>query len=169
MVKQIHHQLSGQRIQPKNVAAIAGSLLDLARSNTRLHGLPQQLMKHAGKAVATNRRRWPTANTRKVWGATCPMTVACRLCLQECAEALKDPVPRILRPSNTDVWVLQTDSSDYAWGASLLHEGREVQACAQSWSPTDRLLHITHKEAKASARALDEVIDQITHGSLVRI
>ena len=111
-LKSVQHQLSGKRCQPRNLAAIAGNLLDLNKSNARLHGLPQQLMKHAARGVAANKQKIPTAHVSRLWGLTCPLTWAARECLEKIREGLKDHVPRVLRPEKLDEWVLQTENSD---------------------------------------------------------
>ena len=42
--------------------------------------------------------------------------------------------------------------------------GKAVQTCAQPWSEQERLLHITHREALASARALKTMLSDIPEG-----
>lgn len=164
------HQLSGKNVQPKNLAALAGVLLDLAKSSAALHGLPKQLMKHAAYAVAENRKRFPDGHVTKLWGTTTRLTVGARECMRQAKEALKDPVPRVFRPAKEEnLWVLQTDSSDWAWGATLRHNDSEVQATAARWGINDRKLHITHKEAKASALGVLTLLKWVPSGAHLRV
>ena len=52
-------QLKGSRFQPKNLAALAGNLVDANKSNVSLHGLPQQIMKWAAWGVNQNAKCYP--------------------------------------------------------------------------------------------------------------
>ena len=40
-IKIIKKQMQGRRYQPRNLAGVAGVLLDMAKSITQLHGIPQ--------------------------------------------------------------------------------------------------------------------------------
>ena len=53
-LKMAARQLSGNKVQAKNLAALAGNMLDSVKSNVNLTGLPQQVMRHAGKIVNEN-------------------------------------------------------------------------------------------------------------------
>jgi hypothetical protein len=45
------HQLKSHSTTPRHLAALAGTLLDCVKSNTSLSGLPQQIMRMAGRAA----------------------------------------------------------------------------------------------------------------------
>jgi hypothetical protein len=53
-LRMVKKQLSGHRIQPRNISSLAGNLLDMVKSNARLRGLPPQLMHQAALAIKKN-------------------------------------------------------------------------------------------------------------------
>ena len=106
------HQLKGWTFQPENLAALAGNLADTAKSNMSLHGLPQQIMKAAAWGVLHNTKLgW---NKARCWGTS---TSKPQGLLKATPKAIDNPIPRVLRPGNTLVYVIQSDASDHGWGA----------------------------------------------------
>jgi hypothetical protein len=68
------HQMKGSNFQPKNLAALAGNLVDANKSNMRLHGLPQQIMKWTSWGVNQNAKWYSKWNKNKCWGAAVQKT-----------------------------------------------------------------------------------------------
>ena len=166
---QAKHQMKGTRFQPKNLAALAGTLIDLTKGVTNLQGLPQRVMQFAGRGAAVNAKRHPQASRQQCWGKTLPKAAGLQRLLQQCLTVLQAPISRVLRPSRRDKWTITSDSSDYAWGAQLCHNDREIATCSLPWDPMHRRLHITHKEATASAQALQHFLHLIPPGAQVKI
>ena len=165
----IKHQLKGRTFQPKNIAAVAGNLLDAAKSNSAIQGLPQQLMQQAALGVKANRWRLGFWHKQMCWRLSTPKTPTLQHLLQQCLEATHLPVQRVLRPSNDHVFILNTDASNKGWGAQLIHHNKETQTCAQTWPATEASLHITHREALASAHAVHHLLPHITPGSQLQL
>ena len=161
----IRHILSSRKVPPKSLAKVAGSLLDLGKGNAKLHGLPQQVMKHAALGVNRNRHVYPGAHVAKVWGSATHITHSCRNCLTVCKLALQEPTHKVLRAKNDKTFSVQSDACESAWGARLMEKGQEIYACARKWTEREALEHITHLEAKASALAVQEFLDKIPRGS----
>ena len=68
-----------------------------------------------------------------------------------------------------EVFRLRTDSSEYAWGAQLCRKNgenhEEVAVAAQPWNRQEIRRHITHKEAMASARGVQQLAHLIPEGA----
>ena len=152
-VKLVKHQLKGKNFPPRVLAGLAGHLLDAAKSNSSLHGLPAQLMKHAAKGVHQNKalHGW---NRHRCWNTPVPKPNELQQLLHAILSAVEEPVPVPFRPSNVEAFTLTSDASNEGWGGTLQASGKEIASCAQKWSPQERIVHITSKEALASARAV---------------
>lgn len=159
----------GAKILPRHLARVGGVLLDCVKSNVSLHGLPQQLMKEAGKAVHRNSQLLGTWDRNKCWGTPVLKTQALKSLLLDCQNAILNPTPRPFRPSKEDVYTLQTDASDRGWGATLLRKGKEIFTAAQEWSPAFKPLHITHREALASALGCQWFLKELPPGCTLKI
>jgi hypothetical protein len=79
------------------------------------------------------------------------------------------PIPKVLRPTTNVQLVLKTDASQEAWGAHLNIGPQELQACSQAWEKEDRRKHITHQEALASAKAVENLLRHIPQGCHLNI
>ena len=148
----------GAKILPRHLARVGGVLLDCVKSNVSLHGLPQQLMKEAGKAVHRNSQLLGTWDRNKCWGTPVLKTQALKSLLLDCQKAILNPTPRPFRPSKEDVYTLQTDASDRGWGATLLTKGKEICTAAQEWSPAFKccLWGSTHRQWSKLTRAFSQ-------------
>jgi hypothetical protein len=159
ILQMCQHQMGGTRCQPKHVARLAGTLVDAAKSNARLQGLPQQIMKKAAQAVSQNQRlHW---NIQKCGHLATQKPKGLQDLIWEATEAVAEPLPKVLRPSTNIQLVIKVDASQEAWSAHLNMGSNEIQTCAQTWEGRDRRLHITHQEALASAKAVEALIRQI--------
>ena len=161
------HQMKSTRTTPIHLAALAGNLIDTAKSNIGLQGLPAQLMKAAATAVHNNMTSLGHWDKSKCWRMSTDKNRIPNLTnlLQECLREQQTPTPRVFRGLHPQKWTLQTDASDRGWGAALLHNGREHQTCAQTWTAEQQKKHITHREALASALAVHHMIDKIPRGT----
>jgi len=131
----------GLKILPRHLAKVGGHLLDCVKSNVSLHGLPQQLMKEAGRAVYRNSQLLGTWDEHKVWGTPVQKSQALKTLLLDCQKAIQNPTPRPFRPQKDSVYTLQTDASDRGWGASLKFARRLKSGPRKkkgSTSPTER-------------------------------
>jgi hypothetical protein len=97
------------------------------------------------------------------------MTVNCRTTLLDIIKAITQPIPKVLRPKSEEKWVLQSDASDLGWGGRLLKAGCEVDTVARAWTPTERMLHITQREALSSAFSVSEFMGQIPPGVILEV
>ena len=91
------HQIKGSKFQPKNLAALAGNLVDANKSNMNLHGLPQQIMKWAAWGVNQNAKWFQRWNKEKCWGTTVDKTSQMQKLLQKALKGVQHPTPRVLR------------------------------------------------------------------------
>lgn len=172
--KSTSHQVKGSRSQPKNLAGLAGTLLDLGKGCTSLLGLPRRLMQLAAMLARKNAKIYNVEVTGpKAWGTTISKPGVLNPLLQTILRALRDPVPKVLPSANGPVLRLRTDASNVAWGAQLsVQEGRrfkEVATCSQRWSTTQAKKHITHREALASCLAVDNMISMMVPGANLTI
>ena len=100
-LKRVRHQLKGNTVQPKNLAALGGNLLDAVKSNVNLHGLPQQVMKQAAAAVKQNAQQWGLKHSSVgAWTRSTWKPPGLQLLLQQVAEALAKPVAQQARGMN---------------------------------------------------------------------
>ena len=165
------HQLKSQKTTPRYLASLAGNLIDATKSNAGLQGLPQQLMKAAAQAVQVNYKAQGHWDKRKCWNTSTwkDKIPNLQVILKECLAGLQQPIHRTFRSQDNQVWTLQTDASDRGWGASLTLKGQERGTCAQVWGPHHQALHITHREALASALAVENMIHLIPAGTKVTL
>ena len=147
------HQIKGNNFQPRHLASLAGNLVDANKSNMTLHGLPQQIMKWAAWGVNQNAKWFSRWNKEQCWGTTVQKTMQLQKLLQKALKAVQHPTPRVLRARSGLDYVITSDASNQGWGAHLQLQGKEIHTCAQTWTPSQARLHITHKEALASALA----------------
>jgi len=162
-VKLVKHHLKGRNFVPRAMAALAGHLLDAAKSNTQLHGLPAQLMKHAAKGVLHNKKLsgW---NKHKCWNTPVQKSPEITALLKAILQAVQTPVPVPFRATCKETFLLTTDASNEGWGASLQMAGREIASCAQAWTAQEKRSHITTKEALASARGAQYLHHHLPNG-----
>jgi hypothetical protein len=114
----------GAKIVPRHLAAVGGHLLDCVKSNVSLHGLPQQVMKEAGRSVHWNSQKLGTWERAKNWNTPVEKSHRLKRLLLDCQHAILNPTPRPFRPTKNDVYTLRTDASEGRWGASLTHQGK---------------------------------------------
>ena len=162
-------QIKAQTFQPRHLVALAGNLLDAAKSNISVQGLPQQLMKAAAQGVQANYHLLGHWNTQKCWSMSTQKPLTLHPLLRMCKQALHHPVPQVLRPTNDLVYTLHTDASNLGWGAPLCLHKQELQTCAQPWTLQEKNLHITHLEALASAEAVKQLLQHIHSCSTLQI
>ena len=169
--KMVRDVQSAKKVLPRTLAQVAGTLLDIGKRNARLHGLPRQLMKAAGLATHCNKTKDPGASTHQLWNRRVKITCNCRQTLRDIEFALRQPVPKVLRPPCPDKkFVIHSDASDVGWGGHLVDaEGREISAIARTWTPAERTLHITAREAMASAFTVMEFIPLIPRGAVLTV
>ena len=163
-IQMLKHQLKSNVFQPRNVAAVAGNLLDATKSNPALLGLPQQLMKEAARGVQANQHKLGLWDRHRCWQMSTQKSPKLQELLQQCLTHTLHPVPRVLRPTKNDVFILTTDASNLGWGAQLVLNHKEVQTCAQKWEAAEATMHITHREALASAKALEQILPHLPPG-----
>ena len=173
-------QAQGNTYIPKHMAQLAGTLIDLTRSNIRLRGLPQQVMRQVARGVHLNKqylqrvtrsrqswnhRGW-TPGPRLPWQLSLGKPKELKKILMEVKVALQEPVPHLFRghlpcKQGHHQWRLQSDACETGWGAVLIKNNMEVATVAQPWEPRHLNKHITHLEAMASAKAVDTLLKYI--------
>ena len=126
-LKEVNYQMKVNVTTPKHIAAIAGQLLDQAKSNVSLWGLTLQFIKQAGKAVSIIRFSNPHFNLIKAWSKSIPRALLPHLqpIIHQCHQALFAPVPLQSRPTSQVKIQLQTEAPDIGWGACLLQNGKK--------------------------------------------
>ena len=135
-------------------------------SDSPLPPTPQQMMKLNATALRTNAKKLHLpARHPKVWGKTTPKPKGLQTLLLKAKAALKYPVPRIFRNAEGSArYTLQTDASNWGWGAVLLLEGKAVKEYKEQWNVTEGKWHITRREGVASARATTLVLNILRSG-----
>ena len=148
--KMLHHAAPGKTTRPCVLASIAGTVLDLSKGAVNLLGFAKELMSQAGRLASLHG-----------WYRPCLKTGLVRAILFQIRDGLKDLVPVTLQsvPQSRILSVLSTDSSDYAWGASLKMQGRPPLSANQFFSPLERAWHITRKETAALCRGVRTFLD----------
>ena len=122
------HQLKGNTMQPKNIAALAGTLLDLVKGNASLLGIPQQLMKLAGQmARQTANHLNLDANHYRAWCLSVAKPTDLDMSLQTYLEALQHatPMKRFGKPEEiaSAILYLAADESSFITGQSIILDG----------------------------------------------
>ena len=107
-----------RQVQPTMIAGLAGALLDAARINANLLGLPQVMMRHAGHLVSHNAREMGRWAPQAAWRRFTTKPPGLDQLLTTVGRALRRPTPRPYRHSSDDGWLLRSDASDEAWGGS---------------------------------------------------
>ena len=131
ILQMCQHQMGGTRCQPRHVSRLAGTLVDAAKSNTRLQGLPQQTIKKAAQAVSQNQRlHW---NIQKCWHLATQKHTGLQDLIWQATQAVTEPLPKVLRPTTNVQLVLKTEASQEAWGSHLNMGSKEIQTCAKTW------------------------------------
>ena len=153
---------TGKQVQPSRVAALAGTLLDLAKGAVNLSGLPKILMQIAGTMA---QKGWYAfqAKSKLLHG----LLHQARLELQQVQPLL---LPTVLQTVKVH---LMTDACDYGWGGTLQVEsagswGTRHQA-HQLFTPQEMERHITWKETMASTRCLQALWQHVPQGSHLHI
>ena len=162
--KLIKHQQQGKNCQPKNVAQLAGNLVDAMKSNARLMGIPQQMMRMAQAAVIQNHKALKYWNKHKCWGMSTPKPQGLDMLLMQAAQAVQTPVHMVLRAQTPVHLILTTDASKIGWGAHLNKGNQELANAAGTWEQEEANLHITHQEALGSALAVENLLPKIPPG-----
>ena len=111
----IKKAMKGNNFIPTHLAALAGNLLDAQRSNAALHGLPQQIMRAAGRGVQSNHRLFPHLSVQGAWRTSIHKPHSLRNALAQCLQALLRPIPRPFRPGNAAKAIMRSDASDQGW------------------------------------------------------
>lgn len=136
-----------------NIACLAGKLGDLRKGATNLTDFNKPLMRIAGGLA------------RQVgWRRPCPEKRAREQeeLLAVLERELLAPVPVILAATTPNA-TLTTDASDYGW-AGTLQTGRRSWTVAGTFNLHEVQKHITWKETRAVALALDALQAKIRHG-----
>ena len=146
-------QLKARTCVPCHLARLAGVLLDLQKGVQNLLGIPKLLMADTATAVAQN--RLTIKSVQQAWSMSTgkPMTMAG--IIAQAIEALAHPVPVQARPHSGPRYIMETDTRDASWGATVCRvtgarAAKEILAAALSWTPAERQLRITTKEALAA-------------------
>ena len=179
-IKKVKHQLKSSVTTPTHLAATAGTLIDMYKSNTKLTGIAQQLMRMAGTLAARNMKEHSNLTFRQAWkkstlksnirqnpqqGPQAAPQPILQQVLQQALEALEHPTPKVFRSNNPAKLLLQTDASEKAWGATLLLGKKELATSADVWTANQQKLHITHRECLATALALRDLEHMIPQGT----
>ena len=170
-IQDCKHQLKSNVTTPYHLASLAGKLLDSNKSNTALTGLPQQIMRLAGKLAARTAHFNPQLTLKQAWRKSTAKTALqqptqatsqaappppLQRTLQTALQALQQPVPRVFRSSQQPL-TMQTDASEKAWGATLIKDKHELATSADVWTTRQSALHITHRECLATSLALSHM------------
>jgi hypothetical protein len=158
ILKLARKQGPGKNLRPKDLASLAGAVGDAYKSNISLHGLQQQLMRQAALGVAANQKFRQANSCQKAWTLTTPKSQDLHTAIQDTIQGLRHPTPRTFRPSTSAHFTITTDASDKGWGAQILRGEQEINTCAQKWEPQESLLHITQREALATALAVQTLL-----------
>ena len=167
--KAINHQIRSNVATPRHLCALAGALLDSQKSNVKLTGIPQILMKEASLMAQENARLLclPYRSTQ-CWAKSSPKTCATRRALHQAHAATLNPQSRVFRALNDHKYVLQTDASNLGWGAALYRRSQSTLVTVEEtqgvWSMEEETLHITTREALASARAVQVLLPRLPPG-----
>ena len=166
LLKKIRHAMKSQVATPQHLCALAGSLLDAAKTNISLRGIPQALMKEAAILAQQNAQALQLPySSPQVWTKSGSKSGASRRLLEAARAAHKAPQPVPFRALNEKKYVLQTDASNLGWGAVLYCHSQStlltVEEVQGIWSLKEDKMHITTKEALASARAVQVVLPQL--------
>ena len=98
-LKMARHLWAGNNCAPKLLGGLAGNLLDAVRSNVKLEGLLQQLLKFNCALVRQQAKRLGVSPYHpRCWGLFVPKTKEIQVCLVTVSQALMEPLPRVLRP-----------------------------------------------------------------------
>ena len=108
----IKHQEKGQCFQPSALAGLAGNLKDAMKSNVALQGFPQQVMRHAAQGVHKNCTSMGHWQKYKCWLQTVKKMPSLIKLLQQCKNAISNPIPRIFRASNNTKYIFRLDASN---------------------------------------------------------
>jgi hypothetical protein len=164
------HLVKGATCTPRHLAGLAGSLLDAVKSNVGLEGLPQQLLKVNSKLVRAQAQSLGLSpHHQRCWGLSQPKNPEVDRCLRMIRDALLTPVHRVLRPSTSHKFTLQTDSSGHGWGAVLIQQDTTLSRYSGFWTKQEARRHITWLEAKASALALGQALDLLPQGCELKL
>ena len=182
-------QAQGNNYIPRHMAQLAGTLIDLTKSNICLRGLPQQIMRQVARGVHLNKKylqlktmlrtrhnhgkEW-SPGPKRAWEMSLRKPAELRKILSQIQRALQHPVPhlfrgRLRRTPESKQWRLQSDACETGWGAVLIKGNKEIAAVAQPWEATQLSKHITHLEALASARAVGTLLKYIPAGTTVTL
>ena len=139
------------------LGAIGQVLPDLQKGVQNLLGIPKLLMMDTSKAVAQN--RLTIKSVRQAWLTSTRKRTTTAGIISQAIEALAHPVPVQARPHDGPRYIMETDASDAAWGATVYRvtgarAPKEILAAALHWMPAGRQLHITTKEALVATYGL---------------
>jgi len=149
-------QAKARTCVPRHLARLVGVLLDLKPPRAQsLLGLLKLLMKETAHVVKSNRAS--AKSLQKAWSTSGRKRPSANGVINEAIKALKGLISARARPQPGPAYVLETDASDAGWGASVYRlsptgrRGREIHAAALRWTPEERQLHITAREALAAS------------------
>lgn len=146
---------------PTAVAAVAGQMQYSAQGHGALHGLGKVAMAAAGTMAATNPHSKGRSTTAR-WSTPTDLSLALKKVFTFAAEALtmEEPLP-VHDEARPPTVVIYSDASDDGWGAvfkelkaSTTTQRPSTRTTAGRWTPNQRALHITKKEALAAGHAL---------------
>ena len=128
----LKHLLKSTTTVPRFLAKASGQLLDLAKAVQVLHGLPNMLMREAGKAVAHQRRCKAFLGKKSLWALSVPKPSNLRSTVIIALAALEHPTPTLMcAAQGAPCYQLYVDVSHIAWGGALLLYGKYIATAAQ--------------------------------------
>ena len=150
---------SGHRVQPVQMAKLAGILQHLQHGALHLRGLGRPLM-HLACHLRHQHGNWHHLPMKDIF---------CRGLLHQFRRQLRQPVaPVHLRPAIHHRLVLRTDASQDAW-AAVLHSPTGIHQTHHLFEFKDREAHITLKETLAVLYGLMAFRDLIPPHSLIEV
>ena len=155
LLRATQRSLRRGRTTPRELASIAGQLLDTAKGSTSLLGLARGLAATAATAAWTT--RWWT----RTWTPKIERT------LQEVEEALKLDTPVPIPKTMTDC-ILTTDASGTMWGATL-QVGSTRKETQGFWCGDEVNMSSNWRETKATALAAQAFLTAIPKNSTLTI
>ena len=172
-------------VTPSQLAAAAGNLLDVQKSNIGVLGLARILMQQAAKsqrrAQATHRRpkraratdTTSAQQTKHTWRTPQRKTSAAQKCLQTALLQVKQAPGRQFRSLNGANFRIFTDASDIGWGATLQKRIQsqwvEITTTQSAWDSEIGQMHITHRELWASVQACLRILPSLVTGCKLQL
>ena len=127
------------------------------------------IMQKAAHLLRQNRAKFPQGHLKQLWGTYRTKSRPLQLLLYQVKTSLMSPLPRPFRPSNSEIYTITSDASDVGWGAVLHHRQKEIASTALSWTKPQAVRPIAHREAFASAKAVQNLLNLIPAGAILNI